>query len=39
MIRIQQLNLEIPHLSTESEYEEYQKIQLEKKILKYMIGI
>ena len=36
MIRIQQLNLEIPHLNTENDYEEYQKIQLEKKILKIL---
>ena len=36
MIRIQQLNLEIPHFNTEAEYEEYQKKQLEKKILKLL---
>lgn len=34
MIRIQQLNLEIPHFQTEEEYDNYQKQQLEKKILK-----
>ena len=36
MIRIQQLNLEIPHFQTEEEYNEYQKKQLEKKIIKLL---
>ena len=36
MIRIQQLNLEIPHLHSEEEYEHYQKKQLEKKLLKLL---
>ena len=36
MIRIQQLNLEIPFFKTEKEYDEYQKNQLEKKIIKLL---
>ena len=36
MIRIQQLNLEIPHFQTEEEYDNYQKKHLEKKILKLL---
>lgn len=36
MIRIQQLNLEIPSFQTEKEYDEYQKKQLEKKIIKLL---
>ena len=36
MIRIQQLNLEIPSFQTEEEYDEYQKKQLEKKIIKLL---
>ena len=36
MIRIQQLNMEIPHFQTETEYDIYQKKQLEKKILKLL---
>ena len=36
MIRIQQLNLEIPFFKTEEEYDEYQKNQLEKKIIKLL---
>ena len=36
MIRIQQLNLEIPHLNTEAEFDHYQNTQLEKKILKLL---
>lgn len=36
MLRIQQLNLEIPHFQTETEYDNYQKKQLEKKILKLL---
>ena len=36
MIRIQQLNLEIPSFHTEEEYDEYQKAQLEKKIIKLL---
>ena len=36
MLRIQQLNLEIPHFQTEEEYDNYQNQQLEKKILKLL---
>lgn len=36
MIRIQQLNLEIPSFQTEKEYDEYQNKQLEKKIIKLL---
>ncbi|MBR4980981.1 MAG: NAD(P)/FAD-dependent oxidoreductase [Lachnospiraceae bacterium] len=36
MLRIQQLNLEIPRFQTEEEYDNYQKRQLEKKILKLL---
>ena len=36
MIRIQQLNLEIPSFQTEEEYDNYQKIQIEKKIIKLL---
>lgn len=36
MLRIQQLNLAIPHLGTEKEYDNYQNQQLEKKILKLL---
>ena len=36
MLRIQQLNLEIPRFHTEEEYDTYQKQQLEKKILKLL---
>ena len=36
MIRIQQLNLEIPFLKTEDEYDKFQNIQLEKKIIKLL---
>ena len=36
MIRIQQLNLEIPFLKTEEEYDKFQNIQLEKKIIKLL---
>lgn len=36
MIRIQQLNLEIPCLRTEAEYDKYENIQIEKKILKLL---
>ena len=36
MIRIQQLNLEIPHFQTETEYDNYQNHQLEKKIIKLL---
>ena len=36
MIRIQQLNLEIPSFQTEEEYDEYQKKQLEKKMIKLL---
>ena len=36
MIRIQQLNLEIPHLNSEDEYDNYQKKQLEKKLVKLL---
>ena len=36
MLRIQQLNLEIPHFQTEDEYDKYQNQQLEKKILKLL---
>ena len=36
MIRIQQLNLEIPRFETEAEYEQYQNRQLEKKIIKLL---
>lgn len=36
MIRIQQLNLEIPCFQTEEEYDKYQNQQLEKKILKLL---
>ena len=36
MIRIQQLNLEIPRFDTEEEYDKYQKKQLEKKLIKIL---
>ena len=36
MLRIQQLNLEIPHFETEAEYEQYENNQLEKKIIKLL---
>ena len=36
MIRIQQLNLEIPNFQTEEEYDNYQNQQLQKKILKLL---
>lgn len=36
MIRIQQLNLEIPNFQTEEEYDNYQNQQLRKKILKLL---
>ena len=36
MLRIQQLNLEIPRFQTEEEYDNYQNQQLEKKILKLL---
>ena len=36
MLRIQQLNLEIPRFQTEEEYDNYQKRQLGKKILKLL---
>ena len=36
MIRIQQLNLEIPNLNSEEEYDKFQKIHLEKKIMKLL---
>ena len=36
MIRIQQLNLEIPRFHTEEEYDAFQNKQLEKKIIKLL---
>ena len=36
MIRIQQLNLEIPDFQTEEEFDNYQNIQLQKKVIKLL---
>ena len=36
MIRIQQLNLEIPSFQSEEEYDNYQQIQIKKKIIKLL---